>query len=894
MGNMDKETWQIVKQHYAELLELSEEAQQDYISALKIEHPEIAELLESLLKEEDEEAMLDQPAVSKIKESNPPSEHDLIGTQIGKYKLNFLIGVGGMGRVYLADRTDLEAHQQVAIKLIFSGFLSDVYEKRFDRERKILSRLNHPHITRIYDGGIAESGSPYIVMEYVEGLPVIEYADEHKLSLEARLELFLDICSAVAYAHQNFIMHRDLKPGNILVTHHGIVKVIDFGIAKILEDDAAEDELTVMGYIPLTPAYASPEQLKGEPLTMASDIYSLGVILYELITGVKPFPGSTKSSLALTQRLNHTSPPPRPSSRVVPNISEDAKAWQKKVRGDLDNIVLKALKESPEERYNSVEQFAEDIRRYNNNYPVLAQPDSIGYRFRKYALRNKSLVTLGVVLALILIGGIAATLWQARVAQIERNQAQREAAKAKQITEFITNLFEYSDPNKTKGDVITSENLLDLGSERLKELDGQPAIQAEMYRVIGELYQKQNLYNQADTLLHKALELFEGVYGPQHFEVAKTTLLLSALHSFMRNTESSIKYAEKAAAFFSQRKNEYRLEYVKAINYIGRGKNQMADYQGGLQILEEAAQFMETWQQATQPESVIKASVYNDLAVSHRDLGDAEKARSFLFKALSQIMEAQGETDQNVSSMYGNIARNYFNASQYDSAEYFSLKALEVENIIHKGKPSYSAQYTHTDLAKVYLNLNDYDAAFRHAKKSLEMARALYGEMHMNTSLGLGAIADVYIARNMNDSAEIYLEASMHAAETFFNGKHPWLAWDYWDKAKRYHQMGNLSKAIEIKRKCVDMYHEIMPHEKQDIAEANEILALWLAEAGRQQEAEKPLRESVQFREEALGINAPETQQSLLNLINWLEKNGAHQEALSLREQLVETSDETF
>src|SRR5690606_27317685 len=199
----------------------------------------------------------------------------------------------------------------------------------FDRERKILSRLNHPHITRIYDGGISEAGTPYIIMEYVEGMPLLEYVAHHQLSLSKRLELFLDLCSAVAYAHHNFIMHRDLKPGNILITNHGIVKVIDFGIAKILEDDAVDEDLTIMGYIPLTPAYASPEQLKGQPLTVASDIYSLGVILYELVTGNKPFPGSTKSGLALTERLSHMEPPPKPSSRLNPSVSDDLKAWQK-------------------------------------------------------------------------------------------------------------------------------------------------------------------------------------------------------------------------------------------------------------------------------------------------------------------------------------------------------------------------------------------------------------------------------------------------------------------------------------------------------------------------------------------------------------------------------------
>ena len=208
---MDKTTWIIVKKYYAELLEMSDNEQVQLIEKLETEQPEVAEVLKSLLLEEDEEAehSIDNPAISKIKESAAQQDPDLTGTQIGKYKLNYLIGVGGMGKVYLADRTDLEAHQQVAIKVISAGFLSDIYKKRFDRERKILSRLNHPHITRIYDGGISETGTPYIIMEFVEGMPLIEYVKEHKLPLSKRLELFTDLCSAVAYAQRNFVMHRD-------------------------------------------------------------------------------------------------------------------------------------------------------------------------------------------------------------------------------------------------------------------------------------------------------------------------------------------------------------------------------------------------------------------------------------------------------------------------------------------------------------------------------------------------------------------------------------------------------------------------------------------------------------------------------------------------------------
>ncbi len=862
---MDKEIWIAVKKYYARLPEMTEAERDALMERLEREEPEAARILTNLMREGGDTASdLDSPAVSKIRENEQPA--DMIGRKIGKYKLTYLIGIGGMGRVYLADRTDLEAHQQVAIKIISAGYLTDVYKKRFDRERKILSRLNHPHITRIYDGGISEEGTPFIVMEYVEGMPVTEYVTEEKLSLESRLELFTDLCEAVGYAHRNFVMHRDLKPGNILVNRHGIVKVIDFGIAKILEEEDSEEDLTVMGYIPLTPAYASPEQLTGGALTVASDIYSLGVLLYQLVSGHKPFPGSTKSNIALAERLRNNRSLTRPSAKIDPAITDDVKGWRKKVRGDLDNIVLKALKENPEERYGSAEQMAEDLRRYKNNYPVSARPDSTVYRLKKYAQRNTSLVVSGVLLVLILAAGVAAVLRQSGIAQEERNRAQAEAKKAKQVTEFITDLFDYSDPNRTKGEVITSENLLNLGSERLHELEDQPALQAEMYRVIGELYQKQNLYDSADAHLLRALKLFRGEYGENHHEVARTALLLSALHTFMNRSASAIAYAEQASAYFSEHRDDYGLEYVKALNYEGRGKNQMGEYGAAFEVLNRAASFAENWQDPTEAELVTMGSVYNDLAVSHLESGSLELSRSFRFKALKQIIKAQGGYNQNVAAMYNNLGRSYYAEGRYDSAQYYSRKALEVDERIHGGKPSYSAQYAHADLAKAYIEMGEHDLALIHARKSLEMSEGLYGKMHVNTSIGMSALADAFIALDQIDSAEKYLEEATLAMNTFYENKHPMVAWNYWDKAERYHRIGQRDRAIAVKQKCMEMYALLLPDEHADIAEGHDILAGWLLEAGRKAEAQEALRKSFEARQHAYGPEDERTGQALERL----------------------------
>lgn len=827
---MDKDIWIAVNTYYGQLLGMSEGERNQLLTKLEGDEPAVAELLKSLLKEGGEtHADLKGPAVSESPESDDPTK--LIGQTIGKYKLKYLIGLGGMGKVYLADRMDLEAHQQVAIKIISAGSLTEINQKRFDRERKILSKLNHPHITRIYDGGISGVGNPYIIMEYVEGMDLMEHVTENKLNLNQRLELFLDLCDAVNFAHRNFIMHRDLKPGNILVTNHGIVKVIDFGIAKILEDESSEEDLTMMGYMPLTPAYASPEQLTGKPLTMASDIYALGVILYELLTGNKPFPGNTKTNIALTERIRHTDDAPRPSTRIDPSITSDLKSWQKRIKGDVDNIVLKALKENPNERYASADQLADDIKRYQNNFPVLAQADSLSYRFKKYAQRNKSLVVVGILLVLILVSGISATLWQASKVAEQRDQATYEAQKAQEITDFVTDLFENSDPDRAKGKVITSETMLSQGSEKLSELDGQPALQAEMYRVVGDLYRKQNLFVEGETHLLRSIQLFEQALGAENVEVATSKLLLAELYTFENRSAETIDMTMEAAEIFRNQLGAESVEYIKAQNYLARGEIQLGKYQEALSVLLSAAGLAEGWENPSEEQSAALASLYNDIGTAYNGLGDHDNYVVYLQKALFEIFKTKGEINQNVSALYNNLGHSFYFENEFDSAKFYTLKALEIADKVYGGKSNDRAQFAHSNLAKIYIELEDLEEALKHAEFCYTMSRDVYGEAHMATGRGLSILGDVYIAKGDFPKSEAYREEATLIYEAFYEGENPMLAWLYWDEADRYYQSGNLEMAIAYKRKCIDMYEKTMPEEKDDLAEARQILAGFLLEA---------------------------------------------------------------
>ncbi|HYV10210.1 MAG TPA: protein kinase [Pyrinomonadaceae bacterium] len=350
------------------------------------------------------------------------------GARIGPYRILRELGRGGMGAVYLAERDDEHYHQQVAIKLIKPGLGGDAIRKRFRNEMQILADLSHPNIARLLDGGDTVDGVPYLVMEYVEGRPIDLFCDEKQLTIEDRLKLFSTVCTAVQYAHQHLVIHRDIKPGNILVSEDGLPKLVDFGIAKLLDQDRMDATATAMPF--MTPDYASPEQVRGLAVSTATDVYSLGVVLYELLTGRRPYRirGGVAHEVA---KAICEDEPQRPSTT------------QRPLHADLDNIVLMAMRKEPARRYATAEQFAEDIRRHLNRLPVRARPATVGYRAGKFVRRHKFGVAAAAVITLTLLIGIIATIWQARVARAERARAERRFEEVRQLANSF--VFEVHD-----------------------------------------------------------------------------------------------------------------------------------------------------------------------------------------------------------------------------------------------------------------------------------------------------------------------------------------------------------------------------------------------------------------------------------------------------------------
>ena len=438
-----------------------------------------------------------------------------------------IIGRGGMGTVWLAERSDGRFERKAAVKFLNLALTGRGLEERFKREGAILGRLSHVNIAELLDAGVTATGQPYLVIEHVEGESIDHYCDQRRLSIDQRIKLFIDVLAAVAHAHANLVIHRDIKPANVLVSKDGQVKLLDFGIAKLLEGEGqagAPTVLTQEAGAPLTPEYAAPEQITGNPVTTATDVYALGVLLYLLLTGLHPAGQGPHSAAELLKAILELEPKP-PSDVVTPytertftsasNRSTTPDRLGRRLRGELDTIVTKALKKNPQERYASVSAFTEDLQRYLRDEPIHARPDTFVYRAAKFVKRHRLAVSLATAVVLAIVAGLIGTLVQARTARLQRDAAIRERDRANRVTDFMISTFKVSDPAQSNVNNLTAREILDKASKQIDtEMAKDPEAQARMMYVMSEVYDSLGLFSQAQTLLKRALDLQRKVLGP--------------------------------------------------------------------------------------------------------------------------------------------------------------------------------------------------------------------------------------------------------------------------------------------------------------------------------------------------------------------------------------------
>lgn len=593
--------WPLLDSLFNQALDLELEQRPLFLQQVEQQYPEVyPHLCKLLLLDEQAEGFLDAShphLFSTLLQDFDTYEPPVPLEQIGPYHIVKELGRGGMGLVYLAQRNiDAHTQQTVALKVIKRGMDSDAIVRRFKQERALLATLDHPHIARLLDGGTTEDGRPYFVMEYIQGQPITTYCDQHKLSVDERLILFETVCEAIQYAHQRLIVHRDLKPSNILVTETGIVKLLDFGIAKVLDEEEAVygtvAPLTVTGIRPLTPHYASPEQIRGEAITTASDVYVLGVLLYELLVGQRPYTARLRRDL---ERVIVDQEVTRPSTAVLHAASRvdtadstwilearqvNADQLRRRLRGDVDSIVLKALAKDVDRRYGSAQVLASDVRRHLAGLPIEAQPDRLAYRMRKFVQRNRWGVALTAVFLLMIVS--FSTLYTVRVTA-ERNRVAAEAEKTAEIAYFLEDLFNFAlgAGNRNVADTLLAKTVLQQAARELKDdasWEDQPEIYALLKVKLGTAFLNLGRYNEAYRFLHEGLAIQDSVLDADDPEIVYTLDLLATYYSTMDSVYAFAEIADRAAQIVSANPSDYHpstvfYHYRAAINGYRRVGN---------------------------------------------------------------------------------------------------------------------------------------------------------------------------------------------------------------------------------------------------------------------------------------------------------------------------------
>ncbi len=603
--------------------------------------------------------------------------------RFGPYKALKELGRGGMGRVYLAARADEQYQKRVAIKVIKAEVDRDEVVSRFRRERQILASLDHPNISRFLDGGATEDGRPYFVMEYVEGMAIDQYCNRQGLSIPGRLKLFRQLCSAVEYAHRNLIVHRDIKPGNILVTAEGVPKLLDFGIAKLVNPGLLVEGGTMTG-LAMTPEYASPEQARGEPVTTMSDVYSLGVLLYLLLTGHPPYRFKTRQTLDVLRAVCEDEPE-KPSTAV--GRAEDAEGQglnakevsrtregspeqlRRRLSGDLDTILLMALRKEPSRRYLSVEALSEDLRRYLEGLPIKARKATFSYRTGKFLRRNWAGVA-GVAMAVLLIVGFSvSTAVQSRRLRTERDKASR-------VSSFLVDVFKVSNPSEARGNTVTAREILDKGAERIRrELKDEPEVRATLMDTMGSVYDELGLYDQAEGLLRESLEIRKRVLQNESPEVA-TSLHNLAKVLYRKNDYdgAEARYREALAMRRKLLGNEHP-DVAETLNFLALVIAEKGDHDGALALLREAVAMRRKLFGNEHPDL---AMALTGLAGVLDDKGDYEAAEALDRDALGMLRKLFGNAHPAVPYTLNVLGEVLSHQGKFAEAEKAFRESVEI------------------------------------------------------------------------------------------------------------------------------------------------------------------------------------------------------------------------
>ena len=843
------DSWQLIDDLFDAALDLPRADRAAFLDET-CNDPEIRQKVEQLLADAEDESTLDDTAamgellVDMLPEEGLRLEPATSGERVGPFRVLREIGQGGMASVYLAERADGQFRQQVALKLA-QTVANDETLRRFHLERQIQASLDHPNIARLLDGGLTADGRPYFAMELVDGLPIDVYCDQNHLDVKERLRLFVGVSEAVMAAHRALVVHRDLKPSNVMVTHAGEVKLLDFGIAKILDPGAFPEATarTRTTHLVMTPEYASPEQLAGDLVTTASDVYQLGLLLYILLAGTRPYDLEGLPPAEVIRRICET-PSERPSTRVarfsqeVPKgpstttIEEISKARRTNVRelrrllaGDLDAIVMKALRKEPQRRYASVGELVEDIERFLDGRPVLARGDSLGYRLSKWVSRYRIAMGAGALASLAIVGLTTYYTFrlgterdhareEARRAAEARDEAERSRDEAEEVVGFLVDLFQSADPTEQGRPETTTRELLDAGARKVRtDLSGQPQVQARMMTTIGMVYRRLGLFAEARSLLEEglairreqlgtghpdlatslhqlaillreigeydeaeelylgALSIREAHFGPVHEEVGSTLAGLGLFYAAMGRYEDAAKTHRRSLETMIEVKGEGHLQTAKPRENLAAAMYNLGHF--------EEAEAMHRQVLAQREEALglehydVALSLHN-LAMTLDGQGDSEEAIEHYERSLAIKRKLLGDDHPGVATTMVNLSSLYRDQGDADRAKAMLYQAVEI--FTRKfGDAHTRLGNAVTNLAAIALDEGDLDEADELFHRALEIRIAVHGPIHRDVGAAYLNLAELSSRREEPKRAEALILQALEILGKSVAEDHPYM-----------------------------------------------------------------------------------------------------------------------
>jgi serine/threonine-protein kinase len=809
--------WREIQQLFYEALDLAPADRASWIERRCGHDPDLRLELESLLAASDETLGFARRAVMEVAQQQN-AEPLLTKNCIGPYRVLRQLGEGGMGRVYVATRADELYHQEVAVKVMnpAAGHMRSML-LRFNAERQILASLNHPNIARFFDGGVTEDGVPYFVMEYVPGIPLDAYVREHNLNIQRRLELFVTVCGAVEFAHKNLVVHRDLKPGNILVTREGTPKLLDFGIAKLLETVSGASVSTQTADRMLTPDYASPEQVRGGVITTSSDVYALGVLLYQLLVGDRPFRLNGRSPLDAMQMICERDPePPSRMIRKYPQlVGSDA---LRRVGTEHDNIVLMAMRKEPSRRYPSVSALEHDIRAYLQGFPVVARTSSFVYQSSKFIWRHRIGTAAGAVAVLSLVAFSVGMGVFARRADGARVAAEEQRLTAQHEAKFLASIFEAATPDEARGRQITAQDLLEQGVKRIdQELAAEPEVQSAMLDNVGYSFFRLGGYDRAQSLLERAYALNSRASGTDPLGLAKASYDLATVY--------------RMQGAFQRAEPLFRQALAIRLRELG-------------------------------PQDELVADVFDSLGQCLYDQGRDSEAELLLRKSLAIHHNKAVET--------GDIGRGYLalvleRRGAYPDARTLLREAVEISRQV-RGADSASYFIHLHNLAGASIDAGDLNEAEATERQAIAIRRHIIGDNHPDLAYPLNNLGWILLAKGDWEHSEPVLREALEIRRKALGEQHPLFAASLANWARVMEAKGDYAKAEREFQRALEIIEKANGNQNWAVAKMSSYLGLLHLDRGDFAGAEHYARKALEMRRKLGGDDHPDVAASLIEV----------------------------